>query len=112
MINGFVICSRYSARRRFGRWGRETLQTKNGAATLRANLTSPSKLISCENVIVVLGVIMVVCLPLTIVTGVVALIFMWATIWERKRYNGRRFCLRVLCGLFSLHLFSGWPKNV
>jgi uncharacterized membrane protein YdjX (TVP38/TMEM64 family) len=34
-----------------------------------------SKFVSRENVIVILGVVMVVCLPLTILTGAVALIW-------------------------------------
>jgi hypothetical protein len=34
-----------------------------------------SKLVSRENVIVIFGVVMVVCLPLTILTGAVALIW-------------------------------------
>ena len=40
----------------------------------------PSKLISRENVIVILGAVMVVCLPLTILTGVVSLVWSGQTI--------------------------------
>ena len=64
-----------------------------------------SKLISRENVIVILGAVMVVCLPLTICNGSCRAHLERAIHWEyRQRYNGRCFWLHA----FSVAFFAAF----
>ena len=62
-----------------------------------------SKLVSRENVIVILGAVMVVCLPLTILTGAVALIWSGKTIG-----NAATTTADVFGSAFSVAFFAAF----
>ncbi len=62
-----------------------------------------SKMVSRENAIVILGAVMIVCLALTIVTGVVALIFI-----GQPFGNAAGITAAIFASIFSISFFSAF----
>lgn len=67
------------------------------------NLSAFLQLVSRENIVVILGAVMVVCLPLTIVAGAVALIWNGQTIG-----NSAATTADVIGSVFSVAFFAAF----
>jgi hypothetical protein len=69
-----------------------------------------TKFVSRQNVIVILGAVMIVCLALTIVTEAVALIWIGQPLGNAAGITADAFA-SVFSVAFSLRSLSRWPSN-